>query len=292
MALSIEEGFEKFVATLQPSLSEHAKVISHRDSVKSCLEKNFKCYDFPNTGSFGNGTAVRHYSDTDYFAVCPVEEFWTGSEYTLSKFREALKKTFWNTDNIGVNTPAVAIPFGTYTSETMEVTPAMFNGLIETPHGKKGYYSIPDYSNGWMQSSPTAHNSYVSHHDKRLGGKLKPLIQLVKAWKYYNNAPISSFYLELRTTKYAEGESSIMYDIDLKNVLKFLADNDLPMLQDPMKVSGYVSACSTTAKKDMALTKIKSDATRAISAVKERTSNVYEAFRIWNVIFCQNFPSR
>jgi hypothetical protein len=292
MALSIEDGFGKFIATVQPLLGEHLKATSHRDSVKSCLEKNFKCYDFPETGSFGNGTGVRHYSDTDYFGVCPVEELWSGSEYTLSKFRDALKKTFWNTDGIGVNTPAVSIPFGTYASETMEVTPAMFNGLIETPHGKKGYYSIPDFSNGWMQSSPAAHNSYVSHHDKRLEGKLKPLIQLVKTWKYYNNAPISSFYLELRTTKYAEGESSILYDIDLKNVLKFLADNDLPMLQDPMKVSGYVSACSTAAKKETALTKIKADANRAITAVEHRTGDVDEAFRLWDIVFCQKFPSR
>jgi Second Messenger Oligonucleotide or Dinucleotide Synthetase domain len=292
MARSVNEGFTKFIADLKPLQSEHDRAAAHRASVKSCLEKNFDCYNFFETGSFGNGTGVRHHSDTDYFAICPSNKLWNSSQYTLGRFREALKATFWNTDGISVNTPAVSIPFGTYASETMEITPAIFNGLIDTPHGKKGYYSIPDYDDGWIQSSPDAHNSYVSYHDQRLGGKLKPLIQLIKAWKYINNAPISSFYLELRTTKYAEGETSIVYDIDVKNILKYLADNDLPMLQDPMKVSGYVKACSTAAKFETALTKIKADAERATKAVTNRESNVDEAFRLWNLVFYNKFPSR
>jgi len=84
-----------------------------------------------------------------------------------------------------------------------------------------------------MVSCRSAHNAYVANQDKRLNGKLKPLIRLIKAWKFYKNVPITSFYLELRITKYAEGRTSIVYDTDIRNILKLLHDNQLARLQDP-----------------------------------------------------------
>ena len=69
----------------------------------------------------------------------------------------------------------------------------------------------------------------MAKQDKRLAGKLKPLIRLVKAWKFYNKVPIT-FYLELRVTKYAEGRTAIVYDLDIRNILKLLHDNELDRL--------------------------------------------------------------
>ena len=292
MAKTLEQGFDTFLSWLKPLSSEHEKAKSHKDSVKSCLENNFKCSNFFETGSFGNGTGIRHHSDTDYFGVCPTAEFWTDSSYTLRKVKEALQHTFWNTEGIEVRSPAVKIPFGNYASETLEVTPATRNGLVSTPVGEKYSYDIPNNDGAWMQSSPGAHNAYVNRENDRLGGKLKPLIQLIKAWKYYNNLPIISFYLELRITKYAESESSILYDIDVKNVLKFLHENNLPSIQDPMGISGYVKACSTDSKREDALSKLKTGYNRANKAVENRESNVDEAFYWWNLFFNNEFPSR
>lgn len=292
MAKSLDQGFETFLGWLIPLTSEHDKAKSHKDSVKACLEKNFECYDFFETGSFGNSTGVRHYSDTDYFAVIPSKKLYEYSSYSLRKVKESLQETFWRTGGIAVNTPAVNIPFGTYASETLEVTPCTFNGLVDTPVGSKGSYDIPNYEGGWMKSSPRAHNAYVKREDERLGYKLKPLIRLIKAWKFYNNVPISSFYLELRTTKYAEGESSIVYDIDVKRVLKILYEKEMPSIQDPMGISGYVKACSTDAKREVALSKVKTGYTRAEKAVGKRESNVDDAFYWWNLFYNDKFPSR
>lgn len=83
MPKTLDQGFDTFLSWLVPLSSEHDKAASHKDSVKSCMINNFKCTNFFETGSFGNGTGVRHYSDTDYFAVCPSSEFWTDSGYTL-----------------------------------------------------------------------------------------------------------------------------------------------------------------------------------------------------------------
>lgn len=292
MARTLDQGFETFLTWLVPLASEHDKAKSHKDSVKSCLETNFDCYNFFETGSFGNATGVRHFSDTDYFAVMPSAKVYGDSAYTLRKVKEALQETFWRTEGIVVNTPAVKIPFGNYASETLEVTPCTFNGLVDTPVGSKSSYDISNYEGGWMKSSPQAHNAYVKREDERLGYKLKPLIRLIKAWKFYNNVSISSFYLELRTTKYAEGESSIIYDIDIKKFMKILYDSDLPNIQDPMGISGYVKACSTDAKREDALSKVKTGYTRAEKAVEKRESNLDDCFYWWNLFYNDKFPSR
>lgn len=292
MGRTLEQGFDTLLGRLIPLTSEHNTAARHRGSVKSCLEKNFDCYNFFETGSFGNGTGVRHFSDTDYFAVCKTAKLNQASSVTLRKVKESLQNTFSRTSGIEVKTPAVRIPFGKYKSENLEVTPCDYQGLIDTPVGKKAVYDIADYDGTWMKSSPQAHNSYVKKHNDRVNGKLKPLIQLVKAWKFYNNVPIKSFYLELRVTKYAEGESSIIYDIDLRNVMKLLYDNDLASIRDPMGISGLISACSTDVKKQDALSRVSTGYTRAEKAYQKRNEDLDDCFYWWNMFYNNGFPSR
>ena len=292
MAKTLDEGFEAFLERLVPLSSEHDTAKSHKGSVKSCLENNFKCSSFFETGSFGNSTGIRHYSDTDYFAVIPTGELWTDSAYSLRKVKEALQTTFWRTEGIEVSTPAVKLPFGTYASETLEVTPCIFAGFKDTPVGNHASYYIADGNSDWMQSSPGAHNKYVKQHDERLGYKLKPLIRLIKAWKFFNNVSISSFYLELRVTKYAEGEKSIVYSIDIKNIMKFLSDNELPRIQDPMGISGYINPCASDYKREDALSKVNTGYSRAEKANAQREGNIDLCFEWWDKFFGGKFPSR
>lgn len=292
MAKSLAEGFDTFISWLAPLGTEHNLARSHRNSVESCLKNNFGCYKFFETGSFGNGTGVRHYSDTDYFAICPNKELWENSATTLRKVKESLQSTFWNTVGIEVRTPAVKIPFGQYISETLEVTPCTFNGLVNTPVGSRAYYSIADTDGAWMLSSPEAHVSYVDKENIRLKGKLKPLIQLVKAWKFYHNVPINSFYLELRVTKYAEGEKSIVYDIDIKRIICNLDNIGLASIQDPMGISGLVKACISETKKTEAISKLSTARSRAEKACVYRESNLDNSFYWWNMFYNDNFPKR
>ncbi|HSK72682.1 MAG TPA: nucleotidyltransferase, partial [Pyrinomonadaceae bacterium] len=216
MARTLEQGFQDLLKRLIPLASERERGTVHKASVRSCLVKNFGCFSFFETGSFGNRTGVRHFSDTDYFAVCPDQELRKNSSKTLREVKEALQYTFWRTaGKIKVNSPSVTIPFGKYASENLEITPCFYNKIIATPLGRKKSYGIADGQGGWMLSSPQAHNAYVELHDRRLLRRLKPLITLVKAWKFFHNVPVSSFYLELRITKFAESKKKINYEIDL-----------------------------------------------------------------------------
>jgi hypothetical protein len=143
-----------------------------------------------------------------------------------------------------------------------------------------------------MKTSPDAHNAYVRDIDDALGGKVKPLIRFLKAWKCFRDVPISSFYLELRVAKYASGEKSIVYDIDVKNVLKMLFDCELGSMQDPVGISGYIPACSTDTKKQDALSKLETAFTRAQNARDEAIKeNVSKAFDWWRLLYNYEFPT-
>jgi len=153
-------------------------------------------------------------------------------------------------------------------------------------------YDIADCAGGWMKASPDAHNEYVRNIDNKLGNKVKPLIRFIKAWKYYRDVPISSFYLELRVAKYATDESSILYAVDVKRVLCLLRDCALASMQDPMGVSGYIPACKTEALKADAISKLDTAAARAEKACEAASKDdISSAFYWWRLLYDDQFPS-
>ena len=286
---TVTQGFTDFLRTLTPTTVESQAAKNHRASIKTCLESNFNMTRFFRTGSFGNGTSISGYSDVDYFAEIPTCKLKENSTTTLGEVRDALKRRFPNT-GVRVSCPAVLIPFGTDAKESTEVTPA--NYIEDTEEDGYRVYKIPNCSGGWMRSSPSAHNAYVRGVDEDLNGKVKPLIRFIKAWKYYQNVRISSFYLELRVAKYAAGESSIVYDIDVKRVFSHLHDIQLAQMQDPMGISGYISPCSTQTQLDDAKSKLTTALTRAQKARDaEDEGDTKEAFYWWNRLYASNFPS-
>jgi hypothetical protein len=289
MPKSVAEGFDTFLTRLCPLPGEHAKATSHKSSVERCLMNKFECSSFFETGSFGNSTGVRHRSDTDYFAVIPSRRLSDNSATSLRVIKEGLQGTFWSTPDIIVNTPAVCIPFGTYRSEDMEITPCCFNGLIRNFRS----YHIANGAGGWMVSSPDAHNKYVREQDIRLNYKLKPLIRLIKAWKYYKSVPIRSFYLELYVTRFAEKESSIVYAMDIDSVLSRLLKEGLPDIIDPMGISGLIEPCDTIAKWSDAYSKLSTAVSRSNKAREaEGKGNIDNAFYYWDLLFDGKFPYR
>jgi hypothetical protein len=284
---SVEEGFEDFLVKLKAKAPETEAAKRHRASIEACLINNFGLKRFVRIGSFGNGTSVSGFSDIDYLASIPAAKLTQSSTYSLSKIRDALEARFPRT-GVHVNTPAITVPFGTYRSETTEVVPADF--VDETNRYK--VYEIADGSGGWMQISPDSHNDYVARIDQQLGGRVKPLIRFIKAWKYYRKVPISSFYLEMRVAKYADGESAIVYDIDMLRVLKSLWEHQLAMLQDPTGFSGYVAACKTDAQCEDALSKLYTAVLRAQKARKASIDgDTSDAFSWWRLLYDDAFPT-
>lgn len=287
MPRTIDEGFRDFLTRLTPTPTESAAAASHRKSIKACLDSNFSVLRFFRTGSFGNGTSISGYSDVDYFARLSVKPS-ANSGTTLSKVRDALDSRFPST-GVRVSCPAVRVPFGSLAKDSTEVVPA---DLVSLTTSGVNVYDIANCSGGWMRSSPETHNAWVQAVDKKLNNKVRPLIRFIKAWKYYQSVPISSFYLELRVTKYAENEPSIIYAWDVQSVFSHLHDNNLAMMRDPKGISGYISACSTSTQVEEAKSKVATALSRASKAREaENKGNIKDAFSWWNKLYNYNFPS-
>ena len=284
MPRTIDEGFRDFLAALTPSSTETEAAKTHRASIEQCLKNNFSLLRFWRIGSFGNGTSISGYSDTDYMAS--LSDLSADSNYSLQKIKNALAVRFPNT-GVTVRCPAVKVPFGSLAKETTEVVPGDL--ISTTPYH---IYDIPDCNGGWMKTSPDAHNAYVRKINEKHSLKVKPLIRFIKAWKYYQAVPISSFYLEMRVAKYCEGESAIIYHLDIEYFLSRLLNANLPSLQDPAGISGYIRPCSSQANFDDTLSKLKTAVTRAQNANAAKSKeDIKEAFEWWDKLYAYKFPS-
>lgn len=283
----MDEGFRDFLSRLTPSGFESDAAKSHRKSISSRLENSFGLKRFVRIGSFGNGTSISGHSDVDYLVSLSRSTLTRSSAYSLAKIRDDLDARFPYT-GIRVDCPAIVIPFGTKKSETTEIVPADY---IKEENGFS-IYDIADGNGDWMRACPDGHIAYVDFVDKKLNNKLKPLIRFVKAWKYFQNVPISSFYLELRIAKYGYNEKAIIYSIDLERVLYLLLENELPSIQDPMGVSGYIRACKSEASRADALSKLKTAASRAEKAQDAiRKNSISDAFDWYRLLFNNEFPT-
>lgn len=287
MPRTIDEGFRDFLPKLTPLFWESEAARRHRNSIDLCLRSNFNRQRFFRSGSFGNGTSIAGFSDVDYFAVIPNENLKPNSRATLIQIRNVLKRRFPFT-SIRMNRPTVTVSFGNRVSETTEIVPACF--ISKTNKGLS-VYEIPDYFGGWIRSSPDTHTAYVQQIDRKLGGKAKPLVRFMKAWKYYCQVPISSFYLELQVVRYAAQESEIIYDIDLTRLFRLLHNKELARMVDPMGISGYINPCSTERNLHIAKSKLRTVLTRALraqeAAAKDKTAVV---FHWWRLVFGGKFP--
>jgi hypothetical protein len=290
MPLTVEDAFDQFLPTLTTSRQETQSAASHRATVEARLKADFSLTTMFRTGSFGAGTNVRGYSDVDYFAVIPTANLKKDSSRTLTAVAESLRDRFPLTPNIRVNGPGVQLPFGDEGAERVEIIP-----VDDTGRTKLGFrqFDMPDELAGWKFSAPESHKAYVDDIDTKLSGKVKPLIRLAKAWKFFRNVPIRSFYLEMRIAALMATEQVILYDIDLKNVLNALWDDQLANVPDPRFPNDafVLSACSSTSSRTDALSKLGNAATWSQQAMSEKHANrPGAAIGKWNLVYADRFP--
>lgn len=91
MPRSIEQGFIDFHNKIKTSVAETNDAKSHRASIEQCLKSNFGLNRFVKIGSFGNGTNISGYSDTDYLACLPTGSLTATSTASLVKVRKAFR---------------------------------------------------------------------------------------------------------------------------------------------------------------------------------------------------------
>lgn len=142
---------------------------------------------------------------------------------------------------------------------------------------------------------PTAHLNYVNKVNQKpnIAGGAKKLARLAKAWKYYNNVPVSSFYLEMRAARHMADEPAFVPAWDICLLLEKLNTNQLAAMNDPQGLASPFHACSSDATRRDALSKVNTAAIRARKALDARNAdNPATAFYYLDLLFGGRFPSR
>ncbi len=290
MARTVNEGFEEFLGRLTPTQAQREAGAKHRASVKAAIEANLTVNNFFETGSFSHGTGVRGYSDID--VLVSIGGGKPESSYTaLNWVKDALSARFPLTA-VQIRRPAVVVEFaGGY--ETWEVIPGFLTGR---GGADQLVYDIPGAStgSGWIDSAPKEHLAYVNEcNEKPQKGKAKALARLVKAWKYYCNVPISSFYVEMRAAQHVSRQQTYIHVWDICQLLESLEDHELAAMNDPKGAAGRIYACSSESTREDALSKLSTAAGRARKALDAyRVNDPDTAFYYLNLLFAGNFPAR
>lgn len=288
MARTVSQGFDAFLDGLIPTATQRAAAAAHRSSVEASIRKALTVSFFRETGSFHHGTGIRHHSDVDVLVSISGGRPGT-SDTALGWVRHALQATFTSTP-VYVSRPAVVVDFAGG-DERWEVIPGFLKGRAD----RKIVYDIPGASSGWMESAPTEHLDYVNEANTVAGatGGAKKLSRLIKAWKYYCNVPVSSFYLEMRAAQHMKSQTSFIPIYDICYLLEKLDANGLAAMNDPKQVTERFHATSSLTKAIEAKSKVSTGATRARKALDAYAAGRHdEAFQYLDLLFGYRFPSR
>jgi hypothetical protein len=289
MALTVSQAFPILLDRLVPLETDRKAKADHRASVEASLRgaTSFNIRLTCETGSFTHGTGIRGHCDVDLLASIGGTRP-ASSDTALGWVKDTLAATFWNTAVV-IRRPTVVVLFAGG-EETWEILPA-----FRTSPTTDTVYDIPGAASGWMSSAPTAHLDYVTAVNQKAGlnNGAKKLARLAKAWKYYNNVPISSFYLEMRAAEYMNVQTYFDPATHLCRFLEWLNKIELAQMNDPAGKASRFSACSSEANHATALSNLNTAATRASKALNaQEAGSQSNAFDWWNLLFNKHFPAR
>ena len=227
---------------------------------------------FFQSGSFQHGTAITPHSDVDYIARIYYSDRPSSSTTILNTIRDLLKRELREVDNVYVARPTVSLDFAGLVTR-YEITPAY---LLRTVNEQQ-VLLIPAAGGGWREAAPKAHLEFVAEMDRKHHGDVREIARLLKAWKYQNSVPISSFYLEMRAAEYGKNNTSIWSLITLSTIVSRLVTTELAAMNDPAGLVSRISACSSERDRATSLTKL-----RALQKDLDEGYRAHKAGDRWN----------
>jgi len=287
--LPVINYFASLLKHIQPLPSEVAKAKTHGGQIRSRIDKSFKLVSFLPMGSHQRGTAIRHYSDIDYFAVVSRKDArwgdrYKGSDTFLGNLKDTLADRFPSTA-VSRSGQAVVIDFeqGGF---AVEVVPSIFWEFrpFSTP-----IYLIPDGEGEYIETSPQRQNSYIKTQDEKTGGKLRRTIQLLKFWRENRSSrvPLHSFHLEILLACSGVCVGQKPFGRCVYESFRLLRNRHCRAFTDPLGISGYITAAKTEAQLDALIRAVNHAYTHSLAAVEaaEIDRDFDEACRQWDIVF-------
>lgn len=255
-------------------------------------------------GSFGRGTLIRRERDVDVMVVLAartyVDRYRRDSRAFLYWLREALCATYPTTS---VSTRKVALTMELGEGLGVDLVPVfdvsevkslsrLYRTLVPHP-GDQGFY-MPDGHRGWMKTNPLFHDELMRQADQRLGGKLRPLVRLMKLWNLHEHGRLQSFHLEMLVERvWREAAAMPSLPAAMAQTLRAVGQLADHRFHDPWPAGGWLDQhLDDRQRRSKVVRSLRADADRADQALAlAARGDVAAALERWSVVFGHDFPT-
>lgn len=291
MTTTVTAPFAELQARLALTANQRSIAAGRLTNLQSFFAANYAVAKVPwAIGSYGRETIVRPERDIDIMVALSVPDYWaryqSDSHNFLRWLRDGLNRAYPNTQ-VSRRQIAVYLALG----DGLEVD------LVPGFNRQGGGFLIPDGSGGWQATNPPYHDQLMSDANVRVGGQLKPLVRVMKAWNIMGNGgKLHSFHLEMiveRVWQKATATTMPALPAAVAATLKTGAAWVRATHPDPWTGSGQNldSYLSANRRAEVATT-MDEDAVRAQAALDfVAKGNQAAAFERWAIVFNHRFPA-
>ena len=289
--MTVSESFEIFKSELELPDRKQREASAAQQDIRARVSQYLDVPSSFLSGSYARHTKIFPLKDIDVILVrnrAPVRLTADGSgifpgqalDEVLSAVRKAYPLAPAATKQArSVNVQLDGLEFG------FDLVPAW----LRHPNG----YWIPDTDRGaWIPTDPDAHAQFMTLANERCGGKLKPVIKMIKHWSRNNYDLLSSFHLELLCAdSFASGEIP-NYQIGVATVLIHMQSRATQQMMDPIYEISRVNKSLSNEEQLKMANRIVGDANNSLEALRmEGASYHSEAIEKWKYIFMRGFPT-
>lgn len=230
--MGVGEWFSEFCKAVRIGADKRSSFGYRTGRITKVLNADFRGVESDTSnrfyvGSMGRNTAIPSVSDVDLLYVLPYSTYeqydaYSGNKQSalLSSVRTSVRKTYSTSDVFG-DGQVVVIAFDD--GVTYELLPAFLN--------KDGSYTFADANNGgsWKVCRPKHEMDAFSGRDRVCNGNLVELARMARAWRDYNNVPMSGMLIDTLAYQFIEtwahrDKSYLYYDYMTRDFFNFLAN--------------------------------------------------------------------
>lgn len=294
------------------------------DDARKILSVRMKIRKWIPFGSVQCGIGIKGCSDFDFLAIVPIDQLLFNKQpFWAVKRLEANLLDICDENIIGkLDPPSFSLWDRRHPETHIDIVVGISRGSMDSEHPEKVIEELDDepyFYTGcptqWWPTSPRAHNVMLNKLDLQTNGLGRKLIKIFKLWKFNNNVPIRTFFMEIfilrwfcNTHKIQGTFGDILETVESmgnkykpnkidnisigiesisKDLLEFIQDRgkeeQIPTLCDPCVYAGWsnVYAYSSDREKYPILEALRDLSLKAGNAVEECKQNENKAIRIW-----------
>jgi hypothetical protein len=288
--MTVTEAFQTFKSGLELPDRKQKEAASAQQDIRSRITKYLFVADSVLTGSYSRYTKIDPLNDIDILLIRNTTRTGLSTDgsgvfpsQALDDVVNAVQQAYPGMATIkkqsrSANVQMPGVDFG------FDLIPAWLR--------QPGGYWIPDSESAtWIPTDPEAHARIMTEINDRCGGKLKPLIKMVKHWSRNNYDLIRSFHLELICADIFSREKLTNFPVGVATVLLRLPGYVGGQFMDPIYGVSRVDKSLSPDEQSQLNLRINFDAQRSLDALNLEAGGQHgAAIEKWKYIFMSGFP--